>query len=54
MPGPVAGMFFCLYLIVDIFSRKIVAWEVHERESAELAATLIRQAALAEREWMAA
>jgi putative transposase len=48
MPGPVAGMFFYLYLIVDIFSRKIVGWEVHDRESAELAATLIRQAVLAE------
>jgi len=48
MPGPVAGMFFYLYLIVDIFSRKIVGWEVHERESAELAATLVRQAVLAE------
>lgn len=44
----VAGMFFYLYLIVDIFSRKIVGWEVHERESAELAAVLIRQAVLAE------
>ena len=29
-------MFFYLYLIVDIFSRKIVGWEVHERESADL------------------
>lgn len=48
MPGPVAGMFFYLYLIVDIFSRKIVGWEVHECESAELAAALIRQAVLAE------
>lgn len=48
MPGPVAGMFFYLYLIVDIFSRKIVGWEVHERESADLAATLIRQTVLAE------
>jgi putative transposase len=48
MPGPVAGMFFYLYLIVDIFSRKIVGWEVHDRESAELAAVLIRQAVLAE------
>ena len=28
MPGPVAGMFFYLYLIMDIFSRKIVGWEV--------------------------
>jgi transposase InsO family protein len=48
MPGPIAGMFFYLYLIVDIFSRKIVGWEVHERESADLAAMLIRQAVLAE------
>jgi transposase InsO family protein len=48
MPGPVAGMFFYLYMIVDIFSRKIVGWEVHERESAYLAAVLIRQAVLAE------
>jgi len=48
IPGPVAGMFFYLYLIVDIFSRKIVGWEVHERESAELASNLIWQAVLAE------
>ena len=48
MPGPVAGMFFYLYLIVDIFSRKIVGWEVHEHETADLAAALIRQAVLAE------
>jgi len=48
MPGPVAGMVFYLYLIVDIFSRKIVGWEVHERESADLAANLIRQAVMAE------
>ncbi len=34
---------------MDIFSRKIVGWEVHERESADLAASLIRQAVLAER-----
>jgi len=48
MPGPIIGMFFYLYLIVDIFSRKIVGWEVHERESAELAAVLIQRAVLAE------
>ena len=41
MPCPALGMFFYLYLIVDIFSRKIVGWEVHEREGAELAAVLI-------------
>ncbi len=48
LPGPVAGTFFHLYLIVDIFSRRIVGWEVHEREAAEPAATLIRQTVLAE------
>ena len=48
MPGPIAGMFFYLYLIVDIFSRKIVGWEVHERESADLAALLIEKAVWAE------
>jgi len=41
-------MFFYLYLIVDIFSRKIVGWEVHEREAADLAATLIQKAVWAE------
>lgn len=48
MPGPVAGMFFYLYLIVDIYSRKIVGWEVHEREGADLAALLIQKAVWAE------
>ena len=37
LPGPIAGVFFYLYLIVDIFSRKIVGWEVYGRESAEYA-----------------
>lgn len=48
MPGPIAGKFFYLYLIVDIISRKIVGWEVHKRESADLAAVLIQQAVMAE------
>jgi len=48
LAGPVAGMFFYLYMFVDIFSRKIVGWEVHDRETAELAATQIYKAILAE------
>jgi putative transposase len=47
MPGPVADMVFYLYLVVEIFSRKIIGWAVHERESADLAAALIRQTVLA-------
>lgn len=44
LPGPVAGMFFFLHLVLDVYSRKIVAHEVHEAESAEHAAQLIEQA----------
>jgi transposase InsO family protein len=44
----VAGTFFYLYLIIDIFSRKIVGWEVHERETAELAAEVLKRAVWAE------
>ena len=42
------GKFFYLYLILDLFSRKIVGWEVHEQESAEQAAALFRQTYLRE------
>jgi len=36
------GRFFYLYLMVDIYSRRIVGWAVHEEETAELASTLMR------------
>jgi putative transposase len=39
--SPVRGMFFYLYLVVDVWSRKIMAWEVYETESAELASALV-------------
>ena len=39
----VRGSFFYLYLILDLFSRKIVGWEVHEHASADQAAALFRQ-----------
>ena len=42
------GSFYYLYLVEDIYSRKIVGWEVHERESAEHASDLIRKGCLAE------
>lgn len=49
LPGPIAGMFFYLYLIVDIWSRKIVGWEVYERETADLAARVLERAVWAEK-----
>jgi transposase InsO family protein len=42
------GSFFYLYLIMDIFSRKIVGWEIHDTENAEHASQLIRKACLIE------
>lgn len=44
----VRGQFFYLYLIMDIYSRKIVGWEVHDREGGEEAACLIQRTVLAE------
>jgi len=41
LPGPIAGMFFFLYLVLDVYSRKIVAHEVHGAESSQHAARLI-------------
>ena len=43
-----AGRWFHLYLILDLYSRKIVGWEVHETDAAEHAAHLVRRTALAE------
>lgn len=40
----VRGVFYYLYLVVDIFSRKIVAAEVHAEESSTIAAALIEWA----------
>lgn len=37
------GTFFYLYLVLDVWSRKIVSWEVHEVESSEHAAALIKR-----------
>jgi transposase InsO family protein len=49
LSGPVKGLFFYLYLILDLYSRKIVGWEVYEGESAAHAAEVVHRAVLAER-----
>ncbi len=48
LKSPIRGVFFYLYLIVDVWSRKIVGFEVHDRESSELAAALVRRACMSE------
>jgi transposase InsO family protein len=42
--SPVRGTFYYLYLIVDIWSRKIVGWSLRHEESAEHARDMIQQA----------
>ena len=38
------GQYYFLYLVVDVWSRKIVAWEVSTEESSEIAAAMVAQA----------
>jgi len=42
LPTPIKGLYFYLYLFMDIFSRKIVGWQVYEAESSELAGDVMR------------
>jgi transposase InsO family protein len=44
----IRGKFYYLYLFMDIYSRKIVGWEVYANESAEQAADVLRKARFAE------
>lgn len=45
LPTDVRGRFLKLYMVMDVWSRKIIDWEIHEDESAEHAAALIERAA---------
>jgi putative transposase len=41
--GPIKWSYYCLYVILDIFSRYVVGWMIAHRESAELASRLIEE-----------
>lgn len=49
LPSTVRGLFFYLYAVIDLYSRKLVAWEVHAAENGDLAAELIERARWRER-----
>jgi putative transposase len=51
LPTLVIGVYFYLYLFMDIFSRKIVGWQIYETESSELAGEVMRD--ICEREHIA-
>ena len=40
----VRGLYLYLYLVMDVWSRRIVGWRIAESESAEIAAALVTQA----------
>lgn len=44
LPSDVRGRFFYLYLFVDVWSRRIMRAEVHERECGDVAARILRDA----------
>lgn len=48
LPSTVKGRFFYWYMVKDVYSRKLVANEVHEVESAEHACELLRKGCLRE------
>lgn len=48
LPAAIRGDFFYLYLMLDLYSRKIVGWEIYAEESGEHASTLLTRNCLAE------
>ena len=48
LPTQVQGRWFYLYLIQDLYSRKIVGWEIHDADDADHAVSLLKRTALAE------
>lgn len=49
LPSAVRGQFYRLYMIMDVYSRMIVGWEIHEDERADHAAALITKTCLRHR-----
>ena len=47
--GPVKGIYYRMYLILDLFSRKIVGWEIWETEEAKYAEDLVKKAVIKEK-----
>jgi transposase InsO family protein len=48
LPTQVGGQWFYLYLILDLYSRKVIGWEVHAEDDGDHAARLVARTALAE------
>jgi transposase InsO family protein len=44
LKGPYVGTCYDLYLVLDVFSRKVIAWRVEDHESGDLATAMFEQA----------
>ena len=49
LPTSVRRVCLYLYLVIDVWSRKVIAWDVAEREDPGIAADLVSRACLRER-----
>ena len=42
--GPARGIYYFAYVIIDLYSRKIVGWEIYESESSEQLKRVVKRA----------
>ena len=42
--GPARGIYYFAYVIIDLYSRKIVGWEIYESESSEQIKRVVKRA----------
>lgn len=49
LPTQAQGLYFYLYVVMDVYSRKIVGFSLHEHQSADYGALLIQQACVDEK-----
>jgi putative transposase len=47
-PSAVRGLYYYLYMIEDVFSRKVVGWEIYRSENGEHASELVQKTVLKE------
>jgi transposase InsO family protein len=43
LPTYIRGLFLFAYMIIDVWSRKIVGWEIHTRESVEISEAMFKR-----------
>lgn len=44
VPGPYRGVYYCLYVVLDIYSRYVVGWAIAATESAQVATAMLATA----------